>query len=123
MAAGVGQARDLVADRRTRLLLWGVPQVVFVAGFFLGTYRVVLWPVALSAMGIACVANARRCGRLHCYLTGPFYLLMAGVTGVHEMGLVSLGPYGWLWLGLFVVIGGNLLTYLPERAWGTYLRA
>jgi len=28
-------------------------------------------------MGGACLVNAVRCGRLHCYVTGPFFLLGA----------------------------------------------
>jgi hypothetical protein len=31
-------------------------------------------------MGVACIVNALRCGRVHCYLTGPFFLLMAVIA-------------------------------------------
>jgi hypothetical protein len=72
-------------------------------------------------MGAACILNALRCGRLHCYLTGPFFLLMAAATLLHGFEILWLGPNGWLWLGLtLVVVGGGILWYLPERLWGKY---
>lgn len=74
-------------------------------------------------MGTACILNALRCGRIHCYLTGPFFLLMAVAVVLHGLGIVWLGPNGWIWLGLtLIVVGGGLLWYLPERVWGKYAR-
>src|SRR5689334_10304788 len=29
------------------------------------------WSVAFSWMGTGCILNARRCSRLHCYISGP----------------------------------------------------
>jgi hypothetical protein len=73
-------------------------------------------------MGLACVVNALRCGRIHCYLTGPFFLLMAVATVLHGSAKLSLGANGWWWLGLTLIfVGGGLLWYLPERMWGKYL--
>ena len=81
----------------------------------------IVWTIALTWMGAACLINASRCGRTHCYLTGPFFLVMAVLSVLHGFDLVSLGDYGWLWLGLsLVVIGGGLLWLLPERIWGKF---
>jgi hypothetical protein len=63
-----------------------------------------------------------RCGRLHCYFTGPFFLLMAVASLLHGFGLVSLGSLGWLWIGLVTLVGGIGLTVVPERIWGQYAR-
>ncbi len=37
------------------------------------------------------MANALRCGRLHCYITGPFFVAMAIVTLLYGLGAVPLG--------------------------------
>jgi hypothetical protein len=115
------QRQDLLDDRRTWLLLWGLPQLAFVLGFFIAPYRIAIWTASLSVLGLACLLNARRCGRLHCWLAGPFYLLAAVVTLAYGLELLPLGERGWLWLGLAVVVAGNLLTYLPEQMWGKYV--
>ena len=83
--------------------------------------RALVWAVALVWMGAACLMSARRCGRRHCDLTGPFFLIMAVATLLHGFGAVWLGPNGWLWLGATIIAGGyGALWYLPERIWGRY---
>jgi hypothetical protein len=116
--------QDWVAGSRTYLFAWGIPTAVLLAGVVLPEQvRVFIWTAALVWMGTACILNALRCGRIHCYLTGPFFLLMAVAVLLHGFGFLWLGPNGWLWLGLtLVVVGGALLWYLPERLWGKYAR-
>lgn len=116
--------RDWVSSPSAYLVAWGIPSAVLVVGLFLPpTARTSAWSTALIWMGIACILNALRCSRLHCYLTGPFFLLMAGATILHGFDIISLGPDGWIWLGLtLVVVGAGLLWYLPERIWGKYTR-
>lgn len=73
-------------------------------------------------MGLACLANAHRCGRIRCRLTGPFFLAMAGATLLHGLDILWLGPNGWIWLGVLLVVGGyGVLWLLPELIWGKYL--
>jgi hypothetical protein len=113
-----------VAGARSYTLAWGLPSAALVAAVFMApATRTLVWTGALAWMGLACLANALRCGRLHCYLTGPFFLFMAGASLLHGLGILWLGPRGWLWLGLTIVVGGfGLLWYLPERLWGKYAR-
>jgi len=101
---------------------WGIPtSALIVATLAPASVRTIVWTVALAWMGIACIANALRCGRLHCNLTGPFFVLMAIVTALYGSGHMPLGPSGWLWLGVTLVVGaGGLLWYLPERIFGRY---
>ncbi len=117
-----GARRDWVTGRRSYALAWGIPTVALLVGIVLpAPVRTVVWSTALVWMGVACIVNALRCGRLHCYLTGPFFLLMAMIVALHGLGVLWLGPNGWWWLGLtLVVVGGGLLWYLPERLWGRY---
>jgi len=71
-------------------------------------------------MGIGCVANAVRCGRVHCYVTGPFFLVMAAVALLYGFGAFALGKQGWNLLGAVALVGALVLIYLPERLFGTY---
>ena len=71
-------------------------------------------------MGIACVANAVRCGRLHCYLTGPFFLALALVTLLYGLGVLPLGRNGWNWISLTILAGAIVLWCLPELLLGKY---
>ena len=77
--------RDWVSNRQLYTALWGVPSWALVAGIFLPPpVRAVVWTIALAWKGLACLANARQCGRTHCYFTGPFFLIMALlVSGCH----------------------------------------
>jgi hypothetical protein len=76
--------------------------------------------VALAWMGVACILNARRCGRTHCRFTGPYYLVM--IVPVFALGLcvVPAGLSGWLVLGAFIILGSKALWWATERAWGKF---
>jgi len=71
-------------------------------------------------MGVACIVNALGCGRVHCYLTGPFFLLMALIALSYGLGMLHLGGSGWNLLGLIALIGTIALWYLPEMFLGKY---
>ena len=73
-------------------------------------------------MGTACIANAVRCGRLHCYITGPFCLVIAVITLLYGVGVVPLGRNGWSLIGLTILIGAIALCCLPEMFFGKYRR-
>ncbi len=82
--------------------------------------RGAIWAVALAVMGIACLANALRCHRLHCYLTGPFFLIMAAVSLSYGLGIVHVGNAGWNLIAGIIIAGALVLTYLPEAFLGKY---
>lgn len=121
MGTADARGRDLLADPARRRVLFLGPQVTFVAGFFLpAPWRTPVVALSLVVLGSACTTNALRCGRLHCFLTGPFYLGMAAISLAYGLGWLPAVGWGWLAIGLAVLVGGNLLAYLPERAWGRY---
>lgn len=116
---------DLVSRKVSATLLWGLPLLaVVVTGVApVGTTaRTVTWTAALLAAGIGCVVNARRSGRLHCHITGPFFLVLAIASALHGSGAVDLGDTGWLLIGAVLGIGTPLLIFVPERLWGRYGR-
>ena len=106
------------ARRSIAWLLWGVPAAVVLLGSLVAPVpRMLLWTPAFLIAGVACVMNAARCGRVHCYITGPLYLLAAIATLLAGMGFVPLRSS---WIGC-AVLGGTLLAYLPEWVRGKYL--
>lgn len=117
--------RDLVQNSDSMFLLWGLPAAVMLLTVCCsgGGWAVTIgWTLSLVVMGAACVVNARGCGRMHCYFTGPFFLFMAGVSLLHGVQVLSLGPHGWLYIGAALLSGGVLLYFVPERLWGRYRR-
>ena len=115
------QHEDWVSNSRAYLLAWGLPGIILVAGIFLEpSARTVMWAGALVWKGAACLVNAARCGRTHCYFTGPYFLILAVVTALHGFQIVGLGAYGWVWLGLAIIAGGGGLWFVTEKTWGKF---
>ena len=110
---------DWASTRSGQLVGWALPAAVMVVGGVLDLEAVV-WPLALAWMGGACLANARRCGRMHCYFTGPFFLAMAALALAVGLDIVSLGARGWIWIGGGTLAGAVLLHVVTERVWGRY---
>lgn len=102
------------------VVAWGVPILAMILSASVGFGVDWIWPISLAWMGAACLVNARRCGRRHCYITGPFLLAMAAVSGLYGVGVLDLGSNGWQHIGNLTVIGGLLLCCIPELIWGRY---
>ncbi len=110
------------ARGKSLLLIWCLPLAgLAISGLVGGLLQVIAWPMLLSWMGAACLLNARGCRRLHCFLTGPFFLLLALVSLLYGLGVLTLGSHGWSKLSLVLVAGGLFLFYVPERLFGKYL--
>lgn len=116
-------SRDILSNvPLTALLFWLPILVLVVSGFFqIGQgWRTAVWVVALTIMGASCVANALRCGRVHCYATGPFFLGMAVVVLLYGLGVIPLGKNGWNFIGGAVLVGALVLCCVPEALLGKY---
>ena len=115
------RSRDWLANPSANLLAWWLPKALVLGGLFAApAFRTAVWIAALTWMGVACLLNARRCGRTHCRLTGPFYLAMIGPTLLLGFGVLSVGLAGWLILACVILAGGRVLWWATERAWGEY---
>jgi hypothetical protein len=57
------------------------------------------------------------CGRVHCYITGPLYLLAAVATVLAGTDLVPLRSS---WIG-GTVLAGTILAYVPEWVRGKHV--
>jgi len=117
------KSRDILSSRWRVFLLYWLPAIaIVVAGVpaVSNGWRTVVWTVALATMGVACTVNALRCGRVHCYLTGPFFLLTTLIALSYGLGMLHLGGNGWNLLGLTTLIGAIALWCLPEMLLGKY---
>jgi hypothetical protein len=119
------QDKDLSAEPMPFLWAWGVPMFILVATNFVGDYvpvNIIVLVIVASFiwMGMACVWNAKRCRRRHCYYSGPIFLLGAMASLLVGFRLVDFGADG-----LSIVIGMTILaalsTYGSEFIWGRYV--
>ena len=78
-----------------------------------------LCAVLLAWMATGCLLNARRCHRVHCYISGPVLLLGAVFAGVVASGLTDLGQRAF-GNAVSVVLVLALLSFLPEMIWKRY---
>ena len=117
------KVEDLTRSALWSFLLWKLPPVVMVGVALLDVDsggQALVWAPSLAIFGAGCVVNALRCRRVHCYFTGPFFLLMAAVSLLHGVGVLSLGEEAWTWIELVTLIGAITLVFLPELVWGRY---
>lgn len=114
--------KDLLDRGSSLCLLWIGPVGLIVisarAGNFLHT---AVWTFSFTVMGAACWVNARRCGRRHCFYTGPLLLLMALGSLLYGLGLLPLGQHGWNWISGVAVVGYLLTCCGVETLRGRYV--
>jgi len=116
-------ARDLLSRPSRAFVLFWLPAIaILIAGgsWVSNGWRTAVWGSALAVIGIACVVNALRCGRVHCYITGPFFLLMAIISLLYGLGLMALGHHGWNVIGVTTLVGAIVLCCIPEMVFGKY---
>lgn len=117
MKCGSGcSQRDLVGGWWA-VLLWCVPTALVLVGVLAPSVRPLLWIPSFAIMGVACLVNARGCGRLHGFVTGPLFLVAALATALDAFALVSVS-----WRLILVGVGvGTLLAYSLEWVRGKYV--
>lgn len=98
------------------IALWCLPTCALLAGLAWASLRSWLWIPALLIMGVACLVNAARCRRVHCYFAGPIFLLAAAYVASAEIWVLPMRPGNFLGALLVLVA----LAYLVEMALGKY---
>lgn len=83
------RSRDLTCGKGA-VFLWCIPTLALFVGLAWTRALPWLWIPAFVVMGVACLVNAARCGRLHCYVTGPVFLLAAAYLVLSEVNLVPM---------------------------------
>ena len=116
-----GAERDLLCRGLSGFLLWCVPWIAFALGFVAPPWlKTILWSTSLAVMGVACLFNASRCGRVHCRFTGPFFILSAVISLGYGLRLLPLRPSARKWIGVGTTIGALALCCIPELFLGRY---
>ena len=124
MSPEANPARDLLAGGSTFLMLWGLPLLVIMVTAALpmdSSNRAIAWAASFAVAGVACLLNARRSGRVHCFLTGPYFLGLGRATVAHAYMGLPLGGTGWWLIAAALAIGAPLLWTIPERRRGRYV--
>ena len=73
---------------------WCLPLGVGIAAnYFVSSARgiALVWMVSFVWMGTGCILNARRCRRLHCYISGPAFVLGAAALALFSAGVALFG--------------------------------
>jgi hypothetical protein len=108
--------RDLVAGW-SAFYLWIIPSALILVGAFVPDARTFFWSPSFALMGLSCLVNARRCGRLHCHATGPLFLAAALASALDAFG-VPLLPWKTV---LVLVVVGTALAFICEWVRGKYI--
>ena len=101
------------------IVWWCLPLAFGVAASYLASSSlttVLAWIVSFIWMGTGCVLNARRCHRLHCYISGPAFFLGAAALGLFVAGVAFAGPHSVNNIvGITLTVA--LLSFVPEIIW------
>jgi hypothetical protein len=114
---------DVLSNPRLSVALYCVPIAVLVLSGMLkigDRWQAIVWAICLFVMAAGCMINAVRCGRVHCYFTGPFLILMAVGSLLYGFGWLPLGISGWNWIGGVTLCGAIVLFCVPELVLGKY---
>lgn len=116
-----GTASDWTRQPLGALSWWGLPILIGVGANFFTLTRpetAGLWAGLFAWMGAGCILNAWRCGRRHCFISGP--ALWVGAVGAALVGLKRLsGPHVLeevVWATVVLVV----VSFVPEAVWGKY---
>ena len=102
------------------MLVYGAPSVAMqLVGNLSNSVLAVAstWAVGFAVMGTACLVNALRCRRVHCWFTGPWFLLAAAVTVLRYLDVIRITWPTILNAGL---LGALLLFFVSEKILGKY---
>ena len=114
--------KDWARQPLTIILWWGLPiAVVLAAGLLHLSFRASAGVCAASFawMATGCLLNARRCHRVHCYISGPVLLLGAIFAGLVASGVVNVGPHIFN-NAVSATLVLALLSFVPELVWKRY---
>ena len=116
------ETKDCVRQPLGFCLWWGLPLLIG------ASVRLLQLPFRAGAgvcallfawMATGCILNARRCHRVHCYISGPVLLLGGAFAALVASGALKPGPrmFGNL-VGAVLIMA--LLSFVPEMVWKRY---
>jgi hypothetical protein len=117
-----GPRNDWVDRPGMGFVWWCLPLGIGVASTFLAISAraaALVWLVSFLWMGTGCALNARRCRRLHCYISGPAFFLGAAALALSVAGVALWGPHSLNNI-VGITLSVALLSFLAEIIWGKY---
>lgn len=114
---------DWTSNLFSFMSIWGLPTTILCLSPMLENKMLIgwIWMLALVWMGSACLLNARKCKRTHCFYTGPFFIFMAVISLLYGTGYIEINENGWLWLGSITALVSTLIWVFSESILGKYL--
>lgn len=127
-ACTTNSGNDLLGRPWTMVLLWIVPWILIIVSGAIAnrvtgaddSVLTIIWAFGFTVMGVACLVNARGCGRRHCFYTGPLFLLAALASLLYGLQVLPLGRNGWNWIFDTTVAGSLLACFGLEKLFGKY---
>ena len=113
---------DMARRPVSMIAWWGLPLAVGACASILQVpFRAgaAIWAVAFAWMAIGCLLNAMRCHRVHCYISGPAFLIGAVIAGLDAVGVVDLSPSAFT-SAVSAILVLALLSFVPEMVWKRY---
>lgn len=113
--------KDWVRQPSGWIIWWGLPIAIGISTNFLRFSLIEaasIWAGAFAWMGTGCLLNARRCSRLHCFVSGPVLWLGAVAAALVGAGVI-VGPHT-LSNVVSITTVLVLLSFVPEMIWGKY---
>ena len=113
-------AGDVTRNWSRLFLVYGVPWIAMqLVGNLSNSALAVAgtWTAGFAVMGTACLVNARRCGRVHCWFTGPWFLLASVLTVLRYLEVIGISGPTILNGGM---LGALVLFFVSENIWGKY---
>lgn len=127
MADQPASGGDLLRRPLSFMTGWGLPLLIIISlnlarGTMPSAAIILILSGAFTWMGVACVVNALRCGRLHCLLSGPIFLIGAALILLVGFDVLSLGLVRVDHI-IYATAGLVMLTFLLEWIWGASVNA
>ena len=115
----MSETKDWLSSRTSYAIAWLVPTVIIFAGIPLAMpFKGFAYALGMTWIGIACVINAKRCGRFHCHISGPLGIALGAMALIKTLGVIDVA---WIYImGSFGI--GIFLSYIPEFFGKKYLR-
>ena len=114
---------DWVSKPFLLMIIWGLPILFLFVSPVLESRMLIgyIWGASLIWMGVACLLNARKCKRTHCFYTGPFFILMAVISTLYGSDIIPLNGDGWRLLGSIIAVVSLSIWFFSELILGKYV--
>jgi len=119
----ISSRKDLARQPLSICMWWGLPIAIGLGANLLHLSLRINAGICAALflwMATGCLLNARRCHRLHCYISGPTLLLGAIFAALVALGVVDISPRAF-GNAVNAVLVAALLSFVAEIVWKRYV--